>query len=173
MIKRATSVGAGSVSMTTAIRPGLLSLFIVALAAGCGPGAQEQVSAPAVAPYSACAPHVEVSTANAVLTPGDCIISANGQYVLAMRSTGDLDLIGLGGSGDTIIWSSHSSGGPANSRHLGIQTDGNLVMYDEQGAAVWASGSTTTPGRFILRVDDAGVAQFIADSGTVAWSVPQ
>lgn len=160
--------------MTAALRPNFLCLLAFAMVTGCGQSSTDQsASIPEVAPYSACAPNLEVTTANAVLTPGDCVISPSGQYVLTMRASGDLELVRPGPNGDTIVWSSHSSGGDPGSRHLGIQTDGNLVMYSEAGEPVWASGSGGHPGRYVLQVDDAGVAQLIAEGGVVAWSVPQ
>lgn len=144
------------------------------LAASCNqqPVAPEE-SPETVAPYAECAPHLAVSGANGVLTPGDCIVSPNAQFVLTMRSSGDLELIQPGSDGDTILWSSHSSGGAPRTRHLGVQADGNLVIYDHEGRPVWASGSSAPVGNFTLRVEDAGVAQYISEGGDVVWSVPQ
>lgn len=149
----------------------MLALSACAVLVSCGAPSE---TAPAPAPEVAaapCAPAIEVADENVALGPGGCVVSPSGSYVLTMRANGDLELT----EADTqvIVWSSHSSGGPANSRHLGLQTDGNLVIYESAtGTPVWASG-TSGAGPFTLRVEDAGVAQYIPQDRQPIWSVPQ
>ena len=155
------------------VRVSVLSASLVLLAA-CGPQA-EAPTAPEVASQPAapaCAPSIEVSTENVALPPGGCVVSPSGTYALTMKANGDLELTHT--QTQAIVWSSHSSGGLAGSRHLGIQTDGNLVIYDSaSGSAVWASGTSGQSGPFVLRVEDAGVAQYIPQDRQPIWSVPQ
>lgn len=143
----------------------------LALVASCSQPAPAPAPEAVEATAPSCAPSIEVSTENVVLPPGGCVISPSGAYALTMKPNGDLELVHVPTS--AIAWSSHSSGGRAGSRHLGIQTDGNLVIYDTaSGVAVWASG-TSGDGPFTLRVEDAGVAQYIPQDRQPLWSVPQ
>jgi RHS repeat-associated protein len=81
-----------------------------------------------------------------MLPSGKCIVSPHGQYFLLMNTDGNFFI---------YDWA-HGTGtwGPGTQGHPGayaiFQTDGNLVVYDVNGAALWSSG---TSGSYAERLD--------------------
>jgi RHS repeat-associated protein len=84
--------------------------------------------------------------AGEILPSGKCIVSPHGQYFLLMNTDGNFFI---------YDWA-HGTGtwGPGTQGHPGayaiFQTDGNLVVYDVNGTALWNSG---TSGTFAERLD--------------------
>jgi hypothetical protein len=84
--------------------------------------------------------------AGEMLPSGKCIVSPHGQYFLLMNTDGNFFI---------YDWA-HGTGtwGPGTQGHPGayaiFQTDGNLVVYDVNGTALWNSG---TSGSYAERLD--------------------
>ncbi|HVG92512.1 MAG TPA: RHS repeat-associated core domain-containing protein, partial [Alphaproteobacteria bacterium] len=84
--------------------------------------------------------------AGQMLPSGKCIVSPHGQYFLLMNTDGNFFI---------YDWA-HGTGtwGPGTQGHPGayaiFQTDGNLVVYDVNGTALWNSG---TSGTYAERLD--------------------
>jgi hypothetical protein len=88
-----------------------------------------------------------------VLKPGDSYTSPNGQYTLKMENEGP-------NKGSLVLYKNNPNGKPTlvfetgtytgNPYKLGvgdhavIQADGNLVVYDSDGKAVWSSNTSST-----------------------------
>jgi hypothetical protein len=57
---------------------------------------------------------------------------------------------------DNIAWASGSNGKGVAPRHITMQNDGNLVIYDAEGHATWASGTQgkgRSPYKLVLQTD--------------------
>ena len=80
------------------------------------------------------------------LTPGNSLISANGQYKFALNTNGNITLTGPG-----VNWSSNTAGDEVSC--LVMQSDGNLVLYDSNQHAMWSSG-TENHASFLVIQDD-------------------
>ncbi len=98
-----------------------------------------------------------------VLTPKAFIKSPNKVYTLWYRDDNALE---LHNSLHTVTWQTWPSSGVAGVCIM--QTDGNLVVYDRNARAVWAS-NTHTPGSRLRVLDDGNVAIHTPD-GTMVWS---
>jgi RHS repeat-associated protein len=96
-------------------------------------------------PNSACSIGTYL-VAGQMLPSGKCIVSPHGQYFLLMNTDGNFFI---------YDWA-HGTGtwGPGTQGHPGayaiFQTDGNLVVYDVNGTALWSSG---TSGTYAERLD--------------------
>jgi RHS repeat-associated protein len=96
-------------------------------------------------PNSACSIGTYL-VAGEILPSGKCIVSPHGQYFLLMNTDGNFFI---------YDWA-HGTGtwGPGTQGHPGayaiFQTDGNLVVYDVNGTALWNSG---TSGTYAERLD--------------------
>src|SRR5579859_3162815 len=96
-------------------------------------------------PNSACSIGTYL-VAGQMLPSGKCIVSPHGQYFLLMNTDGNFFI---------YDWA-HGTGtwGPGTQGHPGayaiFQTDGNLVVYDVNGTALWNSG---TSGTYAERLD--------------------
>lgn len=120
------------------------------------------------------------------LNPGDMLFSATKAFQLTFQTDGNLVLYGLDDTSlsgalvppppqlipnaayTKVIWASatNATGGPVR---CNMQTDGNLVLYDQNGGAVWASGTSGHPGVF-LRCRDDGDLVMLAPNGAVIAS---
>lgn len=94
------------------------------------------------------------------LYAGNFLCSESGAYRFGVTEDGDLQLV----SGETVLWSAGTCCGD----RLAMQRDGNLVVYDGAGDALFASDTAGQDGAF-LRVEDSGRAVLIRD-GAVLWS---
>ncbi|XP_002973748.2 mannose-specific lectin [Selaginella moellendorffii] len=87
------------------------------------------------------------------LYQGDELRSQSGYVSLRMQR--DCNLVLYGGQGDfNPIWASNT-GGSGRNCYLTLQPDGNLVVYDGNRRALWASGTDRSGGN-TLRVQDDG-----------------
>jgi cell wall-associated NlpC family hydrolase len=75
---------------------------------------------------------VSTSPVSDTLTSGQSKTSPNGQYTLAMQSGGNLVETRAG----STVWSTGTTG---SGSHVAMQTDGNLVVYNAAGTALWQS----------------------------------
>ncbi len=85
------------------------------------------------------------------LYPNSYLISPNGQYQLWMQGDGNLVL--YNNATGRVEWASWTQGNYG--LHVVMQTDGNLVMYDEEGYVYWESGTNPT-GAAELNLQDDG-----------------
>jgi len=74
------------------------------------------------------------------LSAGQSLSSADGRYLLAMQSDGNLVLyLRNGAAGERALWSSVTSGDTGD--HALLQTNGALVLLDSGGQTLWSSNS--------------------------------
>ena len=91
--------------------------------------------------------------AGQILPSGKCIVSPHGQYFLLMNTDGNFFI---------YDWA-HGTGtwGPGTQGHPGayaiFQTDGNLVVYDVNGTALWNSGTSGTNAERLDMNDDGRI----------------
>ena len=50
-----------------------------------------------------------------------------------------------------------------------MQTDGNLVIYNASGGAVWASNTAGNPGAWLKVQDDGNSVIYLGDTGRALW----
>ena len=124
------------------------------------------------------APHEGVSTVqqgllaipkglgpNEALLPGQSLQSLNGRYTFTLQTDGNMVLSAVQGT----LW---SSGPFASPEYLVMQGDGNLVLYDLSGAAVWNTGAQNNSGARFAITNDGGAVVYKAD-GTESWATRQ
>ena len=109
--------------------------------------------------------------ADVTLHAGGCVASPNASFVLTLSPAGSLDLTHVGSDGvaGPAIWSSGSHGAASGSAIGVMQSDGNLVVYD-QNKPIWNSITPGAPGRYQLDVTDQGEAVIHAPDGRKIWS---
>jgi hypothetical protein len=100
-----------------------------------------------------------------VLYPDQYITSANGRYTFVYQ--GDCNLVLY--KANRPLWDSKTNGRPAGVCMM--QADGNLVIYDPNGNALWHSGtgSQQNSGSGLYVQDDGNVVIYRPDN-TVVWS---
>jgi RHS repeat-associated protein len=96
-------------------------------------------------PASACSIGTYL-TAGQVLPSGKCIVSPSSQYFLYMAPDGNFYIYNW--ANGTAPWGAPTYGHPG--AYATLQTDGNLVVYDVNNAALWSSG---TGGSYAERLD--------------------
>jgi hypothetical protein len=104
--------------------------------------------------------NINVLNSGQSLNLGQNLLSTDNNSVLAFQPNGNLSLI----QNFRTIWTSNTSG--RGGTRVVMQTDGNLVMYDQQNIAVWHTrtpGNTNNP-RLILQTD----GNLVLYSGTSA-----
>lgn len=93
---------------------------------------------------------------------GERLVSPDGQYLLAMRSDGDLTL----SAGGIVIWHAGVTGA---GNWADVQGDGNFVIYTRAGKALWNTGTSGHPGTITLTVTNNG-AVVLATNRATTWS---
>ena len=100
-----------------------------------------------------------------VLSPGQSIRSANGQYTFVYQGDGNLVL--YRNRDGRPLWASNTAGRPTG---VGImQGDGNLVIYDPDVNPIWSSDTWQHPGSRLVVQDDGNVVIYRPD-GTPVWA---
>jgi hypothetical protein len=106
-----------------------------------------------------------------VLGPGECwrsswtgdrLVSKSGHVRLRLTEDGRLILL----VGDATIWSA----GDARGTNLRNQVDGNLVLFDQAGVAVWSTRSDGNGPSNLLVTDDGNLVMRTLD-GQQTWSL--
>lgn len=108
--------------------------------------------------------------------PGSSLVlSANGNLSIeapngaSVWETGALDHSLL--SGETLVGSfSQTLVAPNQQFSLTMQTDGNLVLYNNHSRALWSSNTAGNPGSYLTNQPQDGNLVLYAESGTAAWS---
>ena len=101
------------------------------------------------------------------LYKGNNITSPNGLYKLTYQSDGNVCLYNIGSSNS--IWCSMATHSPGK---LIMQGDGNLVAYDSNGTARWATGTNDKGGvaPYTLTVQNDRKVVLTDSKNTVLWS---
>jgi len=100
--------------------------------------------------------------ANETLIPQQSIFSNDGRFELRFQSDGNVVLY----FGAAVLWSSATANGEG--MVLGMQGDGNLVLYSPTVTALWASGTAGYAGAFLRVQDDGNVV--IYQGGVARWA---
>ena len=102
------------------------------------------------------------------LKPGESITSKNGKVGLFMQDDGNLVIYCLHTSPLLAVWSTETHG-----KHIvngaAFQRDGNLVLYDYNGAAVYNTGSYHMGGAQLVIQDDASLVIY-TNYGHAVWN---
>ncbi|QUI20842.1 lectin [Vallitalea pronyensis] len=99
------------------------------------------------------------------LTPGQFLISHNGQFYLRMQTDGNLVMYNQFGF---ALWSTGTVG--ARVDKLIMQTDGNLVMYAANGHVYWQTHTQGHYGAYLKASSNACIE--IRWNGTAIRSYP-
>ena len=97
---------------------------------------------------------------------GNLVIASSGGQVVWQTSALDHSLLGgegLLGSASQILVS------PNQQFQLAMQADGNLVMYNNYGRALWASNTAGNPGAYLVNQSSDGNLVIYAADGHVVW----
>lgn len=100
-----------------------------------------------------------------VLVPGQHLRAGGCYNVLAMQPDGNL-VARNNGPGGNAIWSSETDGSGA--AYAIMQTDGNLVLYRNNGVAVWSTHTAGFPGSLAVIQDDGNFVVY-APGGFAIW----
>lgn len=100
--------------------------------------------------------------AGADLAVGQELSSANGRHRLAMQQDGNLVLYSEG----SPVWATDTAGRGAVRAEM--RADGNLVLADGAGQAIWAAGSDGHDGARLFLGDNRDLS--VRDSSGVLWS---
>jgi len=114
----------------------------------------------AVAPHPVCLDQV---LGDFVLLEGQFICSSTERFRFGVVD-GDLSLW----DDDSLVWSSGLSYRSAGV-YAHMQIDGNLVVRNKDGDALWTSKTSENRGSS-LRLDDGGLAKIISSNGGLLWS---
>lgn len=82
------------------------------------------------------------------------VTSSDGRFTLVMQGDGNLVTY----QGSQAIWASNTADTPVT--RCSMQVDGNLVLYDDAGAAHWHTGTYQYPGAY-LTIQDNGALTII------------
>lgn len=103
------------------------------------------------------------------LNPGDSLFSVNNSHELRYQT--DANFVFYQGS--TPLWAINcwpTCNTIGNAGVATMQTDGNLVVYDDTSNAVWNSGTAGNGGAFLALRN--GELLLFATNGSVLWSAP-
>jgi len=118
-------------------------------------------TAPVIARYR----HSLTALSARQLLPGASFRSAGGRFRLTYQTDGNLVLYD---DRDRVpLWATRT-GGTSPGQAI-LQTDGNFVVYDRGGAAVWSSGTPDNPNAYLMVQDDGNVVIYSANDQPL-WS---
>lgn len=93
---------------------------------------------------------------NRWLQPGDVFRSQSNQYRLEFQQDGNWVLYDEWNNNDAIWTSDTYTESGIEGRTIGVQQDGNIVMYQGENNAIWSSGSSYDAQSPYLKVQDDG-----------------
>jgi len=99
---------------------------------------------------------------NETLIPQQSIFSNDNRFELRFQVDGNIVLY----FGATVLWSSATANGEG--MVLGMQGDGNLVLYSPDLTALWASGTAGSSGAFLRVQNDGNVVMYLG--ATQIWA---
>jgi len=114
--------------------------------------------------FPALAPGSGRMTTQEALFPGDQLRSRNGTMRLTLDQDGDLSLTQDG----FLVWSSQTSG--RGSKAAVVQRDGNFVLYDATGVAIWAPNVFDPSRRPTLTLQNDGNLVLYGGDGRAYWA---
>lgn len=97
------------------------------------------------------------------IIPQQIITSTDGRFQLRFQTDGDIVLY----FGSTVLWSSGTANGQG--MVLGMQGDGNLVLYSPALSALWSTSTAGNAGAF-LRVQNDGNVVVYSSTMTQLWA---
>jgi hypothetical protein len=100
---------------------------------------------------------------NQELSDGQSLKSTDGRFTLLFKANGNARLIYK----ERTLWSSDTEGRAAS--RMSFQNDGNLVIYQSNGAAIWASNTNNRNGKSLRLTNDGSLAIYTTD-GNIIWS---
>lgn len=116
------------------------------------------------APAQVTTPTSTLTSGRALYRGGRMITSPNGSYSAFVRpTTGELVVKRTGGP---IVWTT----GAKKSDWLVLQADGNLVLYNSNGAPVWASGTAGKGTSRLVMQNDGNLVLYRTSTGKATWS---
>jgi len=103
------------------------------------------------------------------LSPGESLVSDNGNYELILQTDGNLVIYYKGGGASTAVWATMTEG--KGSQKLTLSPTSNLVLTNGAGATVWSSGSLGRGyGPTLVMQDDGNLVIYatpaVWDTGT-------
>lgn len=107
---------------------------------------------------------------------GELIVSPSKTFFATVQADGNFVLYQSASPGQYVAqpalarWASGTDQPGQPPRHLDMQTDGNLVLYDPAGKPVWAAGSNAPGNVFELRVQDDGNMVIYNGSNQATWA---
>lgn len=103
---------------------------------------------------------VTVLAAGASMARGASVPSPSGEFILSFQSDGNLVL--LQEPGDVVLWASGTN--DETTDVLVMQTDGNLVIYDNYvpASAMWATGTDGHQNATLVLQDDGNLVVYTA-----------
>lgn len=123
-------------------------------------------AAPAPGPFTPQSCSIgHVLNAPQTLRGGQCITSSAGQYMLYLGTDGNLFIYDI--AHQTGTWGPGTQGHPG--AYATMQTDGNFVVYDVNGVALWSSGTSGTFSERLEMANDGRILIFksVWNSGTI------
>lgn len=121
------------------------------------------------------------------LNPGDFVLSPRGvtdktiaqtrdasgpnggRYRLEMQTDGNLVLYDVGtGDRRSALWSSGTSGRPG--AYAVMQSDGNFVVYRNDGQPLWSTGTPGHPGAVLMVQSDDNLVIYAGVGAGVLWA---
>lgn len=104
--------------------------------------------------------------------PGQEFVSASGEYQLIFQEDSNLVLYKRNDDGSEAIWASNTYSDEGSTNHsVLVQLDGNFVLYNADGQALWASGSNYDAVKpYILVQDDGNVCLYDDEVEGCHWS---
>lgn len=100
------------------------------------------------------------------LAPNQSLSSCSGNAVFWHQGDGNLVVY------DEVGWRWHSNTVGRSTSILAMQTDGNVVLYNTRGKAIWATWTQGNPGAWLAMQDDCNLVVYSADGEALAatWS---
>jgi hypothetical protein len=108
-------------------------------------------------------PLTSILPAGRVMAAGEQLTSSGGGYRFVMQDDGNAVLY----RDSTPLFATNTSGRPSSS--LILQGDGNLVIYDSTGNALWAASAFPGSGAFLALQPDGNLVEY-SSSMTAAWA---
>lgn len=104
--------------------------------------------------------------------PGQEFVSSSGEYQLIFQEDSNLVLYRRNNDGNCPIWATNTwAEGEATNKSVLLQRDGNFVLYDGEGRALWAASSNYNAVRpFIVVQNDGNVCLYDEEVEGCHWA---